>query len=314
MQKTCLLVLIVASIYSSSYAGTDAKTCSPVDLRGTKLGPVRNQDSMGACYAFSSADLLTYKMGQKISAMSLMRSNAKMWYLDILDKLSLKSRHGQLMSGGNEKPLIDHALKNGLCLESDLPSEDNLNVEYRNRIEALYKLKASVEKKQVSYYDACIQLLKLFPAIQPNDAIDILIRSDLNSLFDRLADKTCYWNIKPPKLKVISEKKIFLLDKLFPTDLFSTINRELSRNNPPIIGYVGSVLVDIKTTNKGISHSSLIVGRKFNATTQSCEYIVRNSWGRSCAYYDKRLKCEEGHIWVPENILGSKLNEVVYAM
>lgn len=313
MQKTCLLVLLVAFISSSSYAGTDAKTCTSVDLRGEKLGPVRNQDSMGACYAFSSADLLSYKMGHKISAMSLMRSKAKTWYLSILDKLSLQSRHGQLMSGGNEKPLLDQALKTGLCLEKDLPSEDNLNVEYRDRIEALFKLKSSVEKKEVTHYDACIQLLTLFPAIEPNDAIAILINSDLNSLFDRLAEKSCDRKIKAPSLKIASEKKIFLLDKLFPTDLFSTINRELSRKNPPIIGYVGKVLVDIETKKTNISHSSLIVGRKFNPASQTCEYLVRNSWGRSCSYYDSRLKCEEGHIWLPENILGKKLNEVVYA-
>lgn len=43
-------------------------SCTPVDNRNDKLGPVRNQDSIGWCYAFATADLLTHKLRQKVSA------------------------------------------------------------------------------------------------------------------------------------------------------------------------------------------------------------------------------------------------------
>ena len=48
----------------------DRKTCQPTDLRD-KLGPVRNQDTMGWCYAFAAADLLTADTGKTISAFDI---------------------------------------------------------------------------------------------------------------------------------------------------------------------------------------------------------------------------------------------------
>ncbi len=52
------------------------KNCGDVNL-SSKMGPIRDQDTMGWCYAFAAADLLSFKLGQRISAASLaIQSNA----------------------------------------------------------------------------------------------------------------------------------------------------------------------------------------------------------------------------------------------
>ncbi len=48
-------------------------------------------------------------------------------------------------------------------------------------------------------------------------------------------------------------------------------------------------------TDTGL-HSSSIVGRR--ARGSQCQYLVRNSWGRSCNSYDTANQCEEGRVWV----------------
>ena len=75
------------------------------------------------------------------------------------------------------------------------------------------------------------------------------------------------------------------------------------------------------------NHSSVVIGRRFNNKTNSCEYLVRNSEGTSCSQYDKRLECDKtrgglpcppntecgGQVWVPEAKLFANISTVVGA-
>jgi len=59
-------------------------------------------------------------------------------------------------------------------------------------------------------------------------------------------------------------------------------------------------------------HVSLIIGRKWNAKTNKCQLLVRNSWGTSCNSYADDWDCEKGNIWVDEEDLGANIYEVKY--
>jgi aminopeptidase C len=48
-------------------------------------------------------------------------------------------------------------------------------------------------------------------------------------------------------------------------------------------------------------HAVSLVGRRFNPVTQSCEYLLRNSWGKKCTdTYSSNYECKDGHIWIDE--------------
>lgn len=49
-------------------------------------------------------------------------------------------------------------------------------------------------------------------------------------------------------------------------------------------------------------HASLIVGTAIDSKG-SCAYVVRNSWGTGCSFYDKKYDCKDGHIYIPKEKL-----------
>ena len=92
--------------------------------------------------------------------------------------------------------------------------------------------------------------------------------------------------------------------------LFDQIDGQLSKNNIVSIGYDVGLLYDIDREDKILPHESVVVGRRFNSNHE-CEYLIRNSWGRGCAY-DLRLTCDEGNVWVPKSVLVKGLIRVSY--
>jgi aminopeptidase C len=75
-------------------------------------------------------------------------------------------------------------------------------------------------------------------------------------------------------------------------------------DNGKIIGieYDAGILEDYNYAASVLNgHASSIIGRRFNEKTNSCEYLLRNSWGKSCAGYHEDYECEDGHIWMAES-------------
>ena len=59
------------------------------------------------------------------------------------------------------------------------------------------------------------------------------------------------------------------------------------------------------------NHSSTIVGRRFK--NGDCQYLIRNSWGTSCDYYqDANTNCDNGNVWVSEDALKTHINYILY--
>jgi hypothetical protein len=71
------------------------------------------------------------------------------------------------------------------------------------------------------------------------------------------------------------------------------------------IDYFSGVLENTKKIKRTIGslHTSLIVGKRWNQEKNSCEFLVRNSYGLSCDGYDPSLSCDKGSIWMPEKTL-----------
>lgn len=90
-------------------------------------------------------------------------------------------------------------------------------------------------------------------------------------------------------------------------DLLKAANRELSKENPVAIGYRVCELVSaVAYYPGGCGHESLLVGRNWNDSTSTCEYIVRNSWGTDCSRYKPGIRCEDGNFTVgAEELFGT---------
>ena len=90
------------------------------------------------------------------------------------------------------------------------------------------------------------------------------------------------------------------------------------------IGYCARVLKDhtirgMDRQNKTLldncgGHASLVVGKRFRGGR--CQFLVRNSWGHGCPYYDNKWDCEldqkgqEEGVWVDAQALSDNIDEL----
>ena len=99
--------------------------------------------------------------------------------------------------------------------------------------------------------------------------------------------------------------------------IFLKIDNELEKGVPTTASYCSSMLR--KKGYKGLflnecmnkdSHASVIAGRR-QSSAGTCEYLIRNSWGSSCAHYPDR-DCENGSVWVSKADLEANISAVTH--
>ena len=148
---------------------------------------------------------------------------------------------------------------------------------------------------------------------------DLRADDDTVNMFDVISIINC---ADARKIKVNAQFKIKNYSTNFNSNLaIRYINRELDlglKSAYPIgISYCSKLLgkgFDYKTPQDGAvncgNHASLVVGRRRNSITNRCEYLIRNSWGKSCYGYSKDWTCEKerGTVWVDSE----KLSENIY--
>jgi len=274
--------------------------CSPtIDLRGPKLGEVRNQGDIGWCYAHTTADLLSYKLGKRISA------------ADIATNYNLKSGTTFFTEGGSVKKAFN-ATKNlgGACLEERFPSDDNGgSISHYKKILDSKKICSTSKSPPIN------ELVEPFyQSLVPKNLIAVKdIKTDGNQdpiLYTRRND-LCFPRIGLQNLSTV--EKVSSPDPFFESD---GINDQLSKDNPVAITYNSIYLSSGFDNNEEAPHSGTIVGRRFNESTEECDFLIRNTWGRSCNGYNSDLRrdnrCEDGNIWVPESDLGKILHGYTY--
>lgn len=268
----------------------ELKSCTAVDLR-PGLGPVREQDSVGWCYAFSAADLFSYKLKQRISAADIAFTYNKSFLNDLFRYFG---KDESTFSGGIDRVAMDEAQEKGLCLEKDLSSEDNENSMFATLLSDIDRLGRYKIKQPNPDCDMLYDRTKtIFPNVNIEDLQNILSTSSKTNFIDSLVNKTCASRIK-------TSFKTTRIENNDPQKFGNLIDEQLASQNPLTLSYDANVLYDHNSRPSVYQHSSVIAGRKFNQKTGQCEYLIRNSWGRGCSQYDPNLSCEEGNIWVPK--------------
>jgi C1A family cysteine protease len=275
-----------------------------IDLRNETLGQVRDQDTIGWCYAFAAADLLTYKLKTKISAADLAINYNHIWYNSILNKLGNGEQDS--LGGWSDDAINATIKKGGACLEKNLRSEDNGFASLKKTLVEIDSIKNNAKTTPV--ISCAVAPRAMFPTLATNDYLNIIENSSKMEFMSLLSDKSCSPRIS---LKNIKIKKISAYLEKGRDELCNEIDKQLDSKNIVSISYNSESLYDIET-KKNSNHASVIVGKKFNSTSGECEYLIRNSWGRGCNAYDGRLNCEEGNIWMPKSVLVKGLQDVTY--
>lgn len=285
--------------------GTDAvarerRSCGGHIDYSPRIGPVRNQDTVGWCYAFALADNMTFITGRRISGAGIATAYNSYWRW-VYRLFQPYCGEGKAGWGGNQTLASFVSSRSGLCLESQFPSEDNGPGRIYDKIVALERAQRSGNAEN---FKACS--LDLFPNLKHKDIMEVLRTSSQQELLKSLSDKACVNRIPMPRVN----SDYYGGSVNSPATLFRRIDEALTSGKLATMGYSTSMLYNIdKVTGEG-GHSSLIVGRKWDAGKNECVYLVRNSYGPGCRQYDRRLECRSGHIWVPKSVMAKGVTSV----
>lgn len=282
------------------------KSCSPMDV-SKDLGPVRNQDTVGWCYAFTAADLLSYKMKQRISATDIAMNYSDGWIKDLSKKYFSKNETD--FSGGEIYTAIGKAQERGVCLEKNLPDTDNGLGELKYQMD---RIESFQENPRRDCEADLRSLQNLFPKVSLQDYLKIIKTANRANFMKVLQNTSCHPRIKRQKPFEIHTEQALIREFSNTEKIFQNIDQQLSKNNVVGVAYDRNTVLFNQEDGASSPHASVIVGRQFNKGSGQCLYLIRNSDGPSCAPYPKEFKCVKGNIWIPKEVLARKVTSVTY--
>ena len=298
-RKFIIIALSCLSYFSSAYA--NKRECTPKDLRGPKLGDVRQQGDAGWCFAYSTADLMSYHTNQRISATDL----AINFYQQMPEMP--KTATLSTIAGGSDMGAMSYA-KRSFCPDKITPSDEYVVPQSclpaSGRVDTMDIIRAieGIHKEAPQELSLCQMSLisSLFKNLKKEDIQAIALNKKTTSFekISLLKDRNCEGNRIQNKMSMKEGLK---------NNPIEDIDDQLNKNNPISLNYDASFLLH---KYSGIAnHYSVIVGRRLHAATNTCQYLIRNSWGKNCSIYPSPYdkQCEEGNIWVDEDVLGKSI-------
>lgn len=297
---------------------TAQNACSPVDLRGPRLGAVRNQGGSNVCWAYAGADLLSYRLGQRISAVDLVSSQRLRERQAFLSILNRKRYQGaNLNSADSEISAIPFAARRGLCLEHDLPDsipaepDDLVLTLSQGRDNLLYLIQEKQFPDRITG-QSCGPALDSLPLLSQAELLKIIAAVPAATgeagVLNALVDAECSGRRLPPYS--------IQLHVDYSSDL-KAIDQQLSRGNIVGISYNPSIAYgDLALDGR---HLSTVVGRRLK--DGKCQYLVRNTWGPECKIFIHQgtvsniAECDKkdpGNYWVDASVLRHSLYDSEY--
>ncbi len=275
-----------------------SRECTKVDLRGSILGEVRHQGNVGWCFAHSTADLVSYRLQKKISPVDIaINFYDKMPEMPRTDKLSTAS-------GGNDMGAVSYSTA-GYC-EEELTASENYQIDEQCRslvqpeISSIVIFMENLFERQTSSLSYCQKniISSLFKNISEEDLNKVarLQKSSLQKI-SLLKDLNCQG-------RRVNSQKIVMRGGL-ASDALVDIDEQLNSSNPISLNYDAAFIYKGSTKGSIYNHYSTIVGRRVSKESNTCQYLIRNSWGPDCSIYPAPYdrQCEKGNIWVDEDIL-----------
>jgi hypothetical protein len=301
-------------------ASSDPSQCTAVDLR-KQLPAVRNQGEEGWCFAYAAADLASFKLGTPISAVGLANDYIGTHKLDHQpkDQSALSASYDK---GGFVYQTLKIDAERGFCTEKDMPStgENSRSLgilselarieNFARVLETSMDVLSSPSMKK-TYMDICGQFLgvirETFPKISPSDLEAILSQSTYLDISKNLIDQSCRTRIKPRQNLAVQQ---YFYPNGSRDDKIAKMNEILNSQNIMAISYNSGILNNPSNPRdvNGGAHASVVVGRRWDKKSNSCQFLVRNSWGKDCSY--TTADCQDGNLWIPAASLSDSVREI----
>lgn len=322
------IVMLAFPAMALAYQPTSEQSCSPIDLRSSQLGDVRNQKDVSWCYAFSASDMLghAHDTSERVSAadvaigynQSALGLFVRWMDVNVINRTDGVRRASAHQTGFN-KVALDRAMKAGWCPESVFPSEawtKKIRVGSRWREESVPLAEAMLDiavlhRKRKDLTASNIPYYYSFKNVDAGTFVQLLQPKQLAKFYFGLRTTVCRDDRVPfdnhPKVKMVIKNPKVL----------ARISEQLEAGRLVGLDYDSRILKS--RTHRGFSigelHTSPIVGRRWNAERKSCEFLIRNSYGTACSdRYDPNMDCEEGHLWLDESEIFTSMTSIVYML
>lgn len=294
------------------------------------LNRPKNQDSIGWCYSYTASDLVAHVLGREPSAVHM---------ATLMNDKFLFKLFG-VKEGGWTDSVIKEMIDEGMCLEKDLPSTDykfatnsfdlksvfqeviDLSKKYYtspNNINNQDSITSSSKTKEYTKEEIAFELCskkekllkglgELFPKMNMDQLTEVLLKTSSAGAFKQMADISC------PITKDKDMKNLKVRTVSSNDEVYKTLDEQLDKGNILGLHYKAETLYHYKNNVTFTNHASSIVGRRFNPKTMSCEYLLRNSWGKECGSYYSDYDCKDGHVWIAEDFFkyNKSIGEVIY--
>lgn len=308
--KTLLFSCMMMFLAHKAFSATSEKDCSFIDLGENGLSmngiEVDNQGRNGLCYAYAASHMIdAWRRSHNIENLQLERISPIAAGL-----LHSSIKNAEDHDGGSPCNLINTMREEGICGESRVPGTtesgmpttkllDILEVAYQSANKISNKDGPDFEQLILDLQKTLADIGHPAPLMPVNHLKVVISRIDeVDFIRGVLLQKNCH----PYKFAVdVPQCQAFKGEVGKPTLMLEKWDKLLEKENPQPIGinYNSGVLKN----KKGGGHASLVVGRRWK--NNRCEYLVHNSWGKSCSKYP--WECEDGRIWIPGETLAAKV-------
>jgi hypothetical protein len=291
--------------------------------------PVRDQGSLGICFAETAAEELS-AVQRKLHIPNPVEPSA----MAIAAGVSAKTRKNSFTHGGDPCEALAFAKNNGVCSSSDI---ENTNPDSGGNLAKDLNVVAAGNTKD--------EFERLFPKPNRCETRNSLVNvSNDKSVLESVLKKSCDTegdyklltkNCSKEPANLQMSKKIRELplqchrfpdskrtQKVKPAEYAQKLNYLLDGPNPlpPMIGFCSSILTDLSKPDAPPApkdscggHAALVIGRR--EVNGKCQFLLRNSWGPECDHYPPKLQsnCEpgKGNIWIDTDTLTKNTLEVI---
>lgn len=289
---------------TATATAASAGECRDVDYSRT-LGPVRDQDNTGWCYAHTAADLITQHLGTRVSAVDLATSyilydlgqvhgdaeqlaRIDFWRRDEPQNYVpsvLLSENGLYNVGGSDQDAILLGGLKGFCSDADLPGGPT---QFKKHMREAMRMSQNSKLAQKCLKQSRVEIARI-------GSIDDPAAQDLARIFQCYVDQKCKRRFKPDRAVVADTLEIS--GEVGQAQLFEKMDDLLDAGKIVSIGWDSS---DVYAADeKFTDHASTVVARK--KVNGVCKYRMRDNFGASCYKMQKSFKghCDQnnGGIW-----------------
>jgi hypothetical protein len=305
-----------------------SSNCSTIDLSGG-IGSNWNQIDTSWCHAFTATDCLTKHLqnkgflaqGERLHPLQIAAAKPLANGRSVVKSTDIGGTMiGDMLALSEASYMPDEGtphvrVNDGLCKEADLASE-------KNRAQALFnedwRFAIRMFGDQGCDSGAAVQCSHgPQPILAAQPLCSELIKKE-GSYWTRLFKDKCKmpwpnWHARyyfnPSRFAQMNSGK--RLESPAPDKkMKEQIDKALESNELAAIGYDVSFVRKVRT-KRPESHWTAVVGRHRGPGGQ-CIYVLKNSWGSDCGYYNSSIKCKGGTLEIPAEQLLPRVHTVQY--